>query len=146
MKELEHVFLEHQGKLYAAALAITRNSAQAEDCVHEGLIAVANLETPPENLAAYLYTVVRNKALHSVKQSQRVETLDDDFTAPTDDAEMAILIDQVKTHIRQLGIDEQQVIMLKLFAELTFDEIATIMAASPNTVASWYRRGLAKLK
>lgn len=146
LKHLENVFLEHHKGLYSAALSITRNSAQAEDCVHEALVAVATLDKPPENLPAYLYRVVRNKALHSNKLSQRSETLADDFATAHDDTELAMLVEQVKTHMKKLGLNEQQVIMMKLFADMTFEEVATIMEASPNTVASWYRRGLARLK
>lgn len=146
MKQLEHVFLEHHQTLYAAALAITRNRAQAEDSVHEALLAVASLSHQPDDLPAYLYKVVRNKALHSNKQEQRKEVLVEDYAETHGDAELTTLAEQVKDHIGQLGQHEQQALMLKLFGDMTFEEIARVMEASPNTVASWYRRGLIKLK
>lgn len=98
-------------------------------------------------MAAYLFRVVRNKALHNIKQANRhVELIEDYLSAAPDDAEQATLVGQVKQHMNSLSQDEQQVLMLKLFEDLTFEEIAGILEASPNTVASWYRRGLAKLK
>ena len=150
MKQLEKVFLQHQRHLYVSALAITRNRAAAEDSVHEALLAVASLREAPRDTAAYLYRVVRNKALHSLKQASRqvalVDIQEDYLETTPGDAEHSTLIQQIKTQIQTLALDEQQVLILKLFEDLTFDEIAHIMEASPNTVASWYRRGLAKLK
>lgn len=147
MKQLESVFLEHQRSLFAAALAITRNKAAAEDCVFDALAAVAALKEAPRNMAAYLFRVVRNKALHNLKQSQRQQAFDEDYLdAEPGNQELETLLGQVKQHIGSLVADEQQVLILKLFEDMTFDEIARIMEASPNTVASWYRRGLEKLK
>jgi RNA polymerase sigma-70 factor (ECF subfamily) len=150
LKQLEKVFLQHQRHLYVSALAITRNRAAAEDCVHEALLAVATLREAPRDMAAYLYRVVRNKALHSLKQENRQialgDTQDDYLEENPGDAEHTTLVQQIKTQIQTLAPDEQQVLILKLFEDLTFDEIAHIMEASPNTVASWYRRGLVKLK
>lgn len=147
MKELERVFVEHQRRLFAAALAITRNRAAAEDSVHEALVAVAALRQAPDDMTAYLFRVVRNKALHGIRRDSRhVELTEDYLEAAPDDAGQATLVAQVKAHMRALAQDQQQVLILKLFEDLTFDEIAAIMDASPNTVASWYRRGLEKLK
>lgn len=147
MKHLESVFLEHQRRLFASALAITRNRAAAEDAVHDALIAVAALRKAPDDMTAYLFRVVRNKALHNIKQAGRHVAMVEDYleTAP-DNAEQATLASQVRQHMVSLSKDEQQVLILKLFEDMTFDEIAGILGASPNTVASWYRRGLVKLK
>ena len=147
MKPLERVFLEHQRRLFASALAITRNRAAAEDAVHEALVAVATLGKAPDDMAAYLFRVVRNKALHSIRRENRhVELVEDYLETAPGDAGQATLVAQVKQHMGSLSQDEQQVLILKLFEDLTFDEIAGVLDASPNTVASWYRRGLAKLK
>jgi RNA polymerase sigma-70 factor (ECF subfamily) len=147
LKQLESVFLEHQRRLFASALAITRNRAAAEDAVHDALIAVAALSKAPDDMTAYLFRVVRNKALHSIKrESRHVELVEDYLDVAPGDAEQAALVAQVRQHMVSLSQDEQQVLILKLFEDMTFDEIAGILETSPNTVASWYRRGLEKLK
>lgn len=147
LNELESIFLEHHRGLFAAALAITRNTAAAEDAVHEALLAVGSLREAPRDMAAYLYRVVRNKALHGIRQGQRQVPMDEDYLeTTTGDAEQTLLLQQVKDTMNALSLDERQVLILKLFEGLTFDEIARIMESPPNTVASWYRRGLARLK
>lgn len=149
LKDLEQLFIQQQHQLYVLALAITRNRVAAEDAVHDALLAVANLTTPPRDLKPYLFRVVRNKALlHQRKQYDSVAESDmDDFLGSTElSGEQATLANQVVKHIRQLSAEEQQCLMLKLFNDMTFHEIAELLESSPNTVASWYRRGLGKLK
>ena len=151
LKQLESIFVSQHRELFASALAITRNKAMAEDTVHEALMAVASLKEAPRDIAAYLFRVVRNKALHNNRQAGRFSPMDDDYLEQTSNhaepnPEQDILIQQIKQHMGSLNMDEQQVLMLKIFEDMTFNDIARIMEASPNTVASWYRRGLEKLK
>jgi len=48
--------------------------------------------------------------------------------------------------LAQLRDDERECIVLKLYSGLSFKEIAQTRSALPNTVASWYRRGIQKLR
>jgi RNA polymerase sigma-70 factor (ECF subfamily) len=42
-------------------------------------------------------------------------------------------------------VDQREVIILRVWGQLTFEEVASIVGVSPNTAASRYRYGLAKL-
>jgi RNA polymerase sigma-70 factor (ECF subfamily) len=42
--------------------------------------------------------------------------------------------------------DQRQVVVLHVWGELTFSEIADVLNVSPNTAASRYRYALAKLR
>src|SRR5438309_274546 len=46
---------------------------QAEDCVQEALVELARQERTPDNPVAWLFRVVRNRALSAVRQSKRRE-------------------------------------------------------------------------
>lgn len=139
--------LQHQ--LYVAALAITRERASAEDAVHDALLAIAALKVAPADLESYLFRTVRNKALHSIKRDKRIDRDVDpvDFldVANTSEEQRLFAV-KVMTYLDDLEENPRQVIVMKLFADFTFDEIAKIMDSSPNTVASWYRRGLNNMK
>ncbi len=149
LDELDEIFCRKNLELYLSALAITRDPNSAEDCVHDSLIAVAELKQDIKELEPYLFRVVRNKAIHCVKQiakNDSSEGIRDYLVTRSDSYENAKLIDQIKEHIGYLDFNHQQVLIMKLFSDLTFDEIAKITENSPNTVASWYRRGLEKLQ
>ena len=48
--------------------------------------------------------------------------------------------------VRQLPPEQADVVALKVWHDLTFAEIAVLLAVSPNTAASRYRYALEKLR
>jgi RNA polymerase sigma-70 factor (ECF subfamily) len=48
--------------------------------------------------------------------------------------------------LTRLPREQREVIVLKIWHEYTFDEIARLLEESPNTIAGRYRYGLQKLK
>ncbi|GJM12152.1 MAG: hypothetical protein DHS20C12_05550 [Pseudohongiella sp.] len=150
--QLERLFSSHHHEFFVAALSITRVRASAEDVVHDALLAVAALETQPDNLKAYVYRVIRNKALQHLKQAQRVDDagLDLDYIDAESqgalNADERIYIQQALDKLATLESNQQQVLLLKFFADLSFKDIAEIMDSPLNTVSSWYRRGLQQLQ
>ena len=152
LDQLSRLFESKQKQLYITAMAITKDRACAEDAVLDALLAVAELKQAPNDLAAYLFRVVRNKALHSNKRKARftegnsIEHFIDPASLAQQTAEQQILTQQILVQLESLESNQQQVLIMKLFGDLTFDEIAKITENSPNTVGSWYRRGLLQLK
>ncbi len=149
IKKVATLFERRQRQLYVAALAITRDRDSAEDAVQDALLAVAALDVAPTDLESYLFRTVRNKALHGVTRDSRIDrNLDPaDFLDVEDSPEEKRLFAiKVMNYLDVLEENPRQVVVMKLFADLTFSEIAEIMGSSPNTVASWYRRGLNKMK
>ena len=146
---LVKLFETRKRQLYVAAISITKDRGAAEDAVQDALLTVSALKEEPDDLAAYLFRAVRNKALHSTKQSQRFTT-ETEFSEFVDyssqSPEQQVLTSQIMKQLHTLKQDQQQVLIMKLFAGLTFEEISEITGCSINTVASWYRRGIAKLK
>lgn len=150
--QLERLFASHHRAFFVAALSITRNRAAAEDAVHDALLAVASVSTEPDDLKAYVFAVVRNKALLQLKQARHSDTessREDYFAEEAFDgieAEQRIFLDQALKQLETLEPQQQQVLIMKIFADLTFREISEAMDSPLNTVCSWYRRGLKQLQ
>ncbi|MCH8135323.1 MAG: sigma-70 family RNA polymerase sigma factor [Proteobacteria bacterium] len=147
--ELDEIFRRRSKHLYILALSITLDRSSAEDCVHDALVSVAELQQNIDELEPYLFRVVRNKAVHRIKQIQKDDNsnqIKEYLATRSDSNETERLISQIKQHIECLDGNHQQVLLMKLFSGLTFEEIGRIIESSPNTVASWYRRGLEQLK
>ena len=53
---------------------------------------------------------------------------------------------EIERWLQQLSSDERETIVLKIYGDLSFHEIADLRQIPLPTVASWYRRGLEKLK
>ena len=62
---------------------------------------------------------------------------------PPAQREIAIDIDRA---LHRLPSEQREIILLKLSEDLTFREIAEMRDVPINTVSSWYRRGIEKLR
>ena len=53
---------------------------------------------------------------------------------------------QLDALLEQLTLDQKTVLTLHYQQDMTFEEIGTVMERPMNTVKSWHRRALAKLR
>lgn len=102
------------------------------------------------DLVAYTFVVARNEAIRWAERRGRERlhrqaiTGVDLFVAQ--DGEAVEMAETIAVAMRSLPADLAEVIELKLFANLTFREIAVILEAPQGTVATRYRTALARLK
>jgi RNA polymerase sigma-70 factor (ECF subfamily) len=146
-------------RLLRYARLFTRHEQDAEDVLQSALMRTA---VHPEGLAgaaypwAYLIRTVRNEALRVVDRRPTTQPAwtvesegqwadDEDGTWPAAAIEQEELRSAVRDALAALPSEQSEVLVLKLWEELTFAEIATVCEASPNTVASRYRYALDKL-
>jgi len=153
--------LEHIDGLFSYAMALTRNSFEAEDLVQETYVrameATGRLRKD-SNVKAWLYTILRNIRLNQVRQQRtRPRLLEIDADANTADLlteagkdPHALYVskverEQVRGAIRQLSEEFREIILLREFAELSYQEIAALLDRPPGTVMSRLARARSKL-
>ena len=140
-------------RLVRYAETISRRREDAEDALQ---IAMIKLAEHPERLAhadqpwAYFVKMVRNETLklaESRRSRSRVVELLRTWVArprfwslPDDDWR-----EQIQTAVKRLPSEQAEVVVLKIWEEMTFAEIAEVLGESPNTAASRYRYALEKL-
>lgn len=148
LEELWTIYEQYRTELYVFALSITRSKQSAEDAVHEAFRKVLGKGRAPEALRPYLFRCVRNAALDELRSAKRRGRRDSIFASAqdTDSTAPALSASEMEEFLQRLSADERECIVLKLYSGLSFREIAETRRASPNTVASWYRRGLQKLR
>lgn len=99
-----------------------------------------------ENPVAYMFQIARNEAARAVDkrrvtvQALPTEELLADENESVDDAEA------IAAALDRLVADDRELVELKIYAGLTFREIATIVDRPPATVATRYRRALESLR
>jgi RNA polymerase sigma-70 factor (ECF subfamily) len=139
---------EHSGSLmlYARQWCDT-----PEDVVQEAFVLLARQTSVPENVVGWLYRVVRNAAISASRAAgrrARYETAaaqrHDTWFEPTagDRLDAAAATEA----LRQLPIEQREAIVARLWAGLSFDEIAALMGASTSAVHRWYHAGLTALR
>jgi RNA polymerase sigma factor (sigma-70 family) len=122
----------------------------AEDAVQGGFVRFWQTRERARDQASYLYSCVRSAAMdigrgerrrgNRERDSARGER--SDFQLPMEKAERAARIEMA---LGQLPADQREVVVMKIWGELTFAQIGEILGVPLNTSASRYRLALARL-
>lgn len=138
----------HRKDLYTYALSLTRSRDVADEAVQTAFCRVLRRGRAPRELRPYVYRCVRNAAFDILRANSRSFDPESIFITrnghdPSADIEQREWVEHL---LAQLSDDERECIVLKTYSGLTFKEIAHLRQTSLNTAASWYRRGLTKMR
>jgi len=128
-----------------------RSPADAEDVVQEAFVRFWRRNHDIGN-RALLYAAVRSIALDFVRRDSRRARREADAsseTAQSAEPQFEQLDDSqqpLANAVDRLPLDQREVLVMKIWDELTFAEIATALGISQNTAASRYRYALVALK
>jgi RNA polymerase sigma-70 factor, ECF subfamily len=149
--------------LYGYAVVLSRNSTEAEDLVQEtclrALRSMGQLR-PNGNVKSWLFTILRNIWLNEVRRwraTPDMVEIDSDGSGaaiePVDTARdphqvyvSSIEREQVRAAIQQLPVEFREIIILREYEELSYQEIAAILDCPPGTVMSRLARARSKLR
>lgn len=155
-KALELLYDEIGKKLYGYILSIARSAAQAEDVMQNVFVRIAEKRgriAKADNMTAYVFAMARNEAMEYLRRlPKREESMEENAAIfsvaddPPDDPLTAEDAKEISTAVRALPLEQREIIMLKIFHDMTFDEISKSLKISNNTAASRYRYGMEKLK
>ncbi len=139
-------------RLVRFSVTITRNQHDAEDAVQATLVRVvgnAKLLSNAENPWPYLLQMVRNESLDILRRRRRrsiVSNLTDLLThRSVDEVEQEESYRAVWLAIRALPGEQSEVVVLKIWEQLTFSQISEVLCIPAATAASRYRYAMLKL-
>jgi RNA polymerase sigma-70 factor (ECF subfamily) len=148
--------------LYGYAMVLSRDRTEAEDLVQETCVrAVQAMESlrPASNVKSWLFTILRNIWLNQLRQRRaapKIVELDvDENTAelaveaskdPLDLYVSKVERQQVREAIQQLSNEFREIIVLREYGELSYQEIANILGCPTGTVMSRLGRARSKLR
>jgi RNA polymerase sigma-70 factor (ECF subfamily) len=142
-------------KLLLCARQWTRSVADAEDVVQEAFVRYwrHQRELPGEPMALLVTSVRRaacDLARRETRRVAREEWADGGIEDRAPVFQTSLEADDrrevVEAAMRRLPPEQREVLVLKIWAELTFEQIAGELEISPNTAASRYRYALAALR
>jgi RNA polymerase sigma-70 factor (ECF subfamily) len=150
------LYARYRDRAYFFAFALSGDRHSAEEAAQEAFIdfigKVKNYK-PRGSFKAYLFTAVRWRLIDGRRkvQARRETALPEDLDIfeggmgpeGAREPELGPLISRA---LFSLPRAQREVIALKIYDNMTFAEIATVIGAGENTVASRFRYGLAKLK
>jgi len=163
---LERLYREHRQGLYSLALALTHRPDRAEDAVHEAFAKLARRWAEPghelpEDPVAYAFRAVRHAALDQLRHKSRhptwspsgaegdgdgVSVFREPSPGPAQYVEDAERDQRLRAAVQELPEPQREAVIMRLYGELTFEQMAEASGEPMGTVASRYRRALKSLK
>lgn len=138
---------------YAAALVLYARQwcAAPDDVVQEAFVKLAAQRKPPDNVAGWLYRVVRNGALAAARAERRRRHHESvaalrmpSWFTPT---EAARLDSETATEALQcLPPEQRETLVAHLWGGLTFEQIGELTGVASSTAHRRYLAGLSALR
>jgi RNA polymerase sigma-70 factor (ECF subfamily) len=127
--------------LYAAQWTLV-----PEDCVQQALVELARQRETPANPTAWLYRVVKRFALNAARSERRRQQRETASVRrrlpPAAEEQTRELLDLLD----QLPPDDRELVVLKIWGNLTLAEIAELLNLSLSTVHRRYTNAIAQLR
>ena len=147
-------FAKHGGKLLLFARQQARHSDDAEDLLQEAFVRIWRIYGHTGEVSPGLvYRAIRRLAIDWARsldrrriREQKVYLESSWFSSFERNLEKDERKQALVRAVSQLPKEQSEVLTLKIWGELTFDEISRTLDISLNTVASRYRYALQKLK
>jgi RNA polymerase sigma-70 factor, ECF subfamily len=159
---LGEVLAELFDGLYAYAMVLSRDRTEAEDLVQETCVrAVQAVESlrPDSNVKSWLFTILRNIWLNQLRQRRTAPKL---VELDVDESTAQIAVEaskdphalyvskvereRVREAIQQLSGEFREVIVLREYGDLSYQEIASVLSCPAGTVMSRLGRARSKLR
>jgi RNA polymerase sigma factor (sigma-70 family) len=120
----------------------------ADDAVQEAFVSLSRQSVLPDQVAAWLYRVVRNAAISVARSHKRRQSRE--TWAASNEAWFSSVDDQLDAQaatrlLSELDQDCREVIVARLWGGLTFDQIARLQGCSLTTAHRRYQDGLTRL-
>jgi RNA polymerase sigma-70 factor (ECF subfamily) len=150
VERLTRVVVERGGALALYARQWL-DGASADDVVQEALVALLAERRPPRNPIAWMYRAVRNAAIDAVRSAQRRKRREESVarvrgTWFVPEPEAALDARLAEESLRQLSAEHREVVVLRIWGDLTFGEIAEVTQLGTSTVHDRYKAALGELR
>jgi len=158
----EVIGIEYIDGLYSYALVLSRNHAEAEDLVQETYVRAIQARgrlRPGSHIKSWLFTILRNvwfnqlrrlrngPQLVNIEENNGVANKIVDQSVNSHDLYVSkVKAEQVRAAILELPVDFREVILLREYEDLSYQEIASVMGCRVGTVMSRLARARAKLR
>ena len=149
-KSLAELYRQHRQGLFTLALSITRSRQAAEDAIHDVFARLCRKPLLVDDPAAYVFAAVRNAARDFTTRRKFLSDtpldLFDPHASAESPAESRELAEFIQQCLMELDDHQRDAVVLKIWSDLTFEQIAAITNEPLQTIASRYRRALQRLK
>jgi RNA polymerase sigma-70 factor (ECF subfamily) len=143
---IEDVYLALGPPLLAYARSLVTDAAAAEDAVHQVFLKmIASHAALPREPRPYLFRAVRNTCLNRRRAARREQAQPAAAVFVAEDG-LAALVPDIERALADLPDDQREIVILRVWGEMTLQAAADVVGIPLNTAASRYRYALDKLR
>jgi RNA polymerase sigma-70 factor, ECF subfamily len=153
--------LSYMDSLYRYAIVLSRNPAVASDLVQETYVRA--LEYPEElrrgnSIKSWMLTILRNIRLNEVRRKKNpvesigqhpveaIEVANDSLDRPFLRLTRKVEVERVREAIDSLPDDLREMIVLREYEDLSYQEVAEVVGCQPEAVISSLAQARARLR
>jgi RNA polymerase sigma-70 factor (ECF subfamily) len=145
----------HAPAMLLLARQVVPHMADAEDVVQEAFVRFWANRGRAEDPVAYLFACVRSAALDWRRGGRRRDRREHAAARPEAPDDRPMFAGDLEREERRAAVEaalaklpgpQREVLVMKVWAKLTFPQIAAALAIPPDTAASRYRYALARLR
>ncbi|MEM7231952.1 MAG: sigma-70 family RNA polymerase sigma factor [Planctomycetota bacterium] len=149
-EQLEQIYGAERQRLFRSAYVVTSRSDLAEDAVHEAFARLLRAPRCTQDLKAYVFRAVRNAAFDlstsKLAREQPRDEFPDPGAGPLESLESTDHAESLRALVESLRPKERDVVLLRLWADLSFREISDVLDSPSGTVSALYYRAIDRLR
>ena len=146
-EQVRTLYEEHGHVLLAYAISLLRDRSASEDVLQQVFVKLLQGRVAVSGSPLhYVYRAIRNTALNYRRDHSRETELTSNgnwLVSPPGREETGIAL---QSALSELPEEQREIVVLRVWGQLTLEEAALALNVSINTAASRYRYALAKLK
>ena len=148
------IYAQHIQSLYKYGRRFTQDTTMVEDSIHDLFVELWNKRSSignTDSIIRYLLVSLRRKLYKATKASEKIELKDElvsaeeqSFQWPEDDSNPRKV--KLQQAIKKLTPHQQEVIYLKYFQGLDYEEISEVLDMKYQSVRNLVHRAMTKLR
>ncbi len=147
---LSVIYGEMSRCIFSLAYTVTGNYCDAEDVLQNTMIDITRSCRLYRggSVCAWIMTIARNNALDIIRKrhdGMEISLSDIEESTAAEQRDNFAVVDAMDM-LSVLDIDEKQIVLLRLYQEMTYREIADIMDIKIFAAQKRYQRAISKLK
>lgn len=141
-------------RIYNFVFYKTYNKEIAEDITSQTFFkALNNIQSvdPERSFSSWLYKIAQNTVIDHYRKDRPTQDIDDvwDISDETDfvhDIETDLQFKKVKKHLDQLSLVERDIIIMRVWQDMSYKEIAEVVGKTEANCKMIYSRSIKKLR
>jgi RNA polymerase sigma-70 factor (ECF subfamily) len=148
---VEYVCLYFEKPLFGYLYGMLRNAHSAQDAVQETLLRLfrmtreGRINGQPALMRSLVFSIAHNVAIDELRRTKNWAMPTRMPTAPPNPVESALAREQINQALAQVPASHREALMLRVWGELSYAEIAETLGATQAEVKIWLYRARKRL-